>query len=305
LLNIFVNVCNGLAYAHSRGVVHRDLKPANIMVGDFGEVYVMDWGLAKVLREGAQDNREILMTPSGIVPESRDSKPASTCKIVTDREEADLTQEGAILGTPVYMPPEQAAGQIQAIDQRSDVYSLGAILYELLTLQPPVEKEGGHLAILLRVATHTDWRGVWCWSAARGIAVTVNTPCGRCWRGWKCWPICPRAGWPTRLSTNTLKANFLRGVRLVMKDGVLYREPEKSDDGVLPPAPDSSRAAGRLSAGPDAALPKTSFGKYLFAGGLDGRSEQPTRRSVTPGRGEATPWPRPHRAGPGPFRRRP
>jgi serine/threonine protein kinase len=144
LLAIFVNVCHALAYAHSRGVVHRDLKPANIMIGDFGEVYVMDWGLAKVLKhEPAAPARE--ETPSIV--------GATGSQVLTSREiDADLTQEGAVLGTPVYMAPEQATGRVNEIDARSDVYALGAILYELLTLQPPIDKEGGYLAILMRVA---------------------------------------------------------------------------------------------------------------------------------------------------------
>jgi serine/threonine protein kinase len=165
LLNIFVNVCNALAYAHSRGVIHRDLKPANVMIGDFGEVYVMDWGLAKVLPEGPPAGKArsapaaaARTTPS--VPGQSATLAASdpgisakrSSKVETSREgDADLTQDGAILGTPVYMPPEQANGNIDAIDQRSDIYSLGAILYEMLTLQPPIDKEGGYMAILMRV----------------------------------------------------------------------------------------------------------------------------------------------------------
>lgn len=129
LLNILVNVCNALSFAHARGVVHRDLKPANIMLGDFGEVYVMDWGLAKVLNQPRADDRmtnpaqAVLAMPAAIGPVSD-----QTSQIVTSRApEADLTQDGSILGTPAYMPPEQAAGNLNAIDQRSDVYSLGAI----------------------------------------------------------------------------------------------------------------------------------------------------------------------------------
>jgi serine/threonine protein kinase len=154
LLNIFVNVCHGLAYAHSRGVVHRDLKPANLMIGDFGEVYVMDWGLAKVLK-GRQTSEPPVpgapCAPSFAQPSQNISARRSSA-VETSREvEADLTQEGSVLGTPMYMPPEQASGKLQVMDQRSDIYSLGAILYEMLTLQPPVDKEGGYLAILMRV----------------------------------------------------------------------------------------------------------------------------------------------------------
>jgi hypothetical protein len=152
LLSILVNVCHALAYAHARGVIHRDLKPANIMLGDFGEVYVMDWGLAKVLNQPTLTALESATAPP-FAQVATPGSPARSSQVVTSREpEADLTQEGSVLGTPGYMPPEQASGQMQAIDQRSDVYSLGAMLYEMLTLQMPVDKEGGQLAVLMRVA---------------------------------------------------------------------------------------------------------------------------------------------------------
>lgn len=155
LLNILVNVCNGLAFAHAHGVIHRDLKPANIMLGDFGEVYVMDWGLAKVLkRDGSATlpGNDAEAFSAFMANPSETPLPRSS-KVVTSREpDSDLTQEGSIMGTPVYMSPEQATGNVQTIDERTDVYALGAILYEMMTLQPPVEREGDYLSVLMRVA---------------------------------------------------------------------------------------------------------------------------------------------------------
>jgi serine/threonine protein kinase len=159
LLNIFVNVCHAMAYAHSRGVIHRDLKPDNIMVGDFGEVYVMDWGLAKVMSQVQPTSTpgEATATPENFFASlagAADSAASSggTTTIGTIRE-TDETQDGSIMGTPAYMSPEQARGEVLTLDQRSDLYSLGAILYELMTLQAPIEKGGGFVAVLQRVTS--------------------------------------------------------------------------------------------------------------------------------------------------------
>lgn len=123
LLNIFLRVCDAVAFAHSRGVVHRDLKPDNIMVGAFGEVYLMDWGIAKLL--GRSTGTALGL--DGELPEP-----------VRVRRDAAMSDEtGQIIGTFFYMSPEQANAEIEKIDERTDVFLLGGVLYEILTGQPP------------------------------------------------------------------------------------------------------------------------------------------------------------------------
>jgi formylglycine-generating enzyme required for sulfatase activity len=119
-LNVLLKVCEATAFAHSRNVVHRDLKPANIMVGKYGEVYVMDWGLARVLSR--RDPRDLAPRPG------------------TGAEDASSpleTMDGTVIGTPFYMPPEQAAGRTSEIGPPADVYAVGAMLYELLAGAKP------------------------------------------------------------------------------------------------------------------------------------------------------------------------
>jgi eukaryotic-like serine/threonine-protein kinase len=123
LLNAFVSVCNTVAYAHSRGVIHRDLKGENVVLGDFGEVMVLDWGFAKIKDEDERSNPK------------DDPQWMDTSFAV--RPTAFPSEAGQVLGTPAYMAPEQAAGRPDLIDFRTDVYGLGAILHEILTGRPP------------------------------------------------------------------------------------------------------------------------------------------------------------------------
>jgi WD40 repeat protein len=128
LIPAFAQVCQAVAYAHSRKVLHRDLKPHNVMVGAFGEVQVMDWGLAKVLTDAR-----------GAVTEVVDPGAGTGTEVRTDRAPDLATQAGAVLGTPAYMAPEQAAGEIDKVDERSDVFGLGAVLCAVLTGHPPYQ----------------------------------------------------------------------------------------------------------------------------------------------------------------------
>lgn len=155
-LRLFLRICDAVAFAHARGVLHRDLKPANVMVGAFGEVLVLDWGLAKILRQPSAQLREedpeatILSTPH---PDSAPSESTG---------ETQATGQGTILGTPGYMSPEQASGDVARVNERSDIFSLGALLRFLCA--PPAsaanragaDRQDKSLAAICAKATAND-----------------------------------------------------------------------------------------------------------------------------------------------------
>lgn len=123
LLQMFLKICDGAAFAHSRGVIHRDLKPENIMIGAHGEVMIMDWGLAKILKS---------------------SEPEADAKFVSSiRQQLNVKQtvDGRFAGTPLYAAPEQVAGANSKIDERTDIYALGAMLFNIVALEPPIPGE--------------------------------------------------------------------------------------------------------------------------------------------------------------------
>lgn len=148
-LRHFLQVCNTLAYAHSKGVLHRDMKPSNVMVGAFDEVLVMDWGLAKVLARG------------GVADEAKASRASEPAEVFTEIKTARFgsgseTEAGSVMGTPAFMPPEQAGGEIEKLDERADVFGLGAVLCVILTGKPPYVSDSGEALRLMAVRGQLD-----------------------------------------------------------------------------------------------------------------------------------------------------
>jgi serine/threonine-protein kinase len=142
-LRLFLKICDAISFAHAHGVIHRDLKPANVMVGPFGEVLVMDWGLAKIVAESRGQSAE--GKERGMESEERKAESVERRAHGEEEEEYAMnkdgwhslrmpheTRHGAVIGTPAFMAPEQQRGEIDQIDQRTDVYALGAILSFLL-----------------------------------------------------------------------------------------------------------------------------------------------------------------------------
>ena len=150
LLRRFIAVCQAVAYAHSRGVIHRDLKPANVMLGDYGETLVLDWGLAKDIKPGGAGDPALWTEQSGggaaASRASTQAPPAGGSMAGMSRAgslagttpgSAELTMQGQIIGTPAYMAPEQAEGRTEQHGPVTDIYALGGILYKILAGQSP------------------------------------------------------------------------------------------------------------------------------------------------------------------------
>ena len=162
LLTIFQKVCDAMAFSHSKGVLHRDLKPDNIMIGDYGEVLVMDWGLAKIVHPAVRsgDGNVLQLAQSDLVdmeaaPQGGGPAPStvwSEAGAAGDGHESLKTMDGTILGTPAYMSPEQAEGKIEELDERADIYTLGGILYTILTLDPPFQAASLNSLLMYKLA---------------------------------------------------------------------------------------------------------------------------------------------------------
>jgi tetratricopeptide (TPR) repeat protein len=178
LVAIFEHICQAVAYAHAHRVIHRDLKPGNVMVGKFGEVQVMDWGLAKILPESgatadAENARKRFVDDGTVIRNPR----AMADTLAGSGGETPQTEAGSVLGTPAYMAPEQAYGA-DWLDERCDVFGLGAILCELLTGAPPyIGRDGDEVYRRALTANQTDTH---TWLNACGAEPELVALCRRC-----------------------------------------------------------------------------------------------------------------------------
>jgi len=172
LMTVFLKLCDAVAYAHSKGVIHRDLKPENVMLGDYGEVLLMDWGLAKTLPSSPLD----LPTEPEPMPAEFPAPPAPEAM-------PHLTMDGTVMGTPHFMAPEQAEGRVLDINERTDTFALGGILYSMLTLHPPfsgkTNEEVMQKAIAGTIIPPTTYNRPANRSDATGISILPHCQDGR------------------------------------------------------------------------------------------------------------------------------
>jgi serine/threonine protein kinase len=192
LLTVFCKVCDAMAFAHSQGIVHRDLKPANVMVGEFGEVLVMDWGVAGMKGDEVPVFQLVDNLSNG-------------------ERSLDVTMNGVVMGTPMYMSPEQAQGRVEEIDALSDIFSLGGILYAILTLRPPVD--GGSVReVLNKIAEGQIENPTSILPAAANPNKAVVSP------------HCPGGQIPRRLAAVAMKALALDRAQRYQNVAVLERD---------------------------------------------------------------------------------
>jgi tetratricopeptide (TPR) repeat protein/predicted Ser/Thr protein kinase len=176
-LGVFEGVCQAVGYAHAHGVIHRDLKPGNVMVGSFGEVQVMDWGLAKVLTPHSTGDRKV-RSEGADDPADPNATVVKSGSMVQPFRVAGLTRAGTVMGTPAFMPPEQARGEVDRVDRRSDVFGLGAILSALLTGRPPYA--GDTAPAVHQQAAEADLTGCFARLDASGVEPDLIALAKRC-----------------------------------------------------------------------------------------------------------------------------
>jgi serine/threonine-protein kinase len=224
---VLLRVAQALAFAHDRGVIHRDVKPANIMVGDYGEVLLLDWGVARVLGESAPGHA-----------------PVSTWRW---EAASDLTMQGTVAGTPAYMPPEQADGNIAAISGASDVYAVGVVLYEFLARSRPFR--GKSIREVLRAVIEGDLEPPSARRPRDRIPAELESLC------LKCMEKRPEDRYPNGGALTTALEQFLDGSRRRLEAQSLGRRGLANSEAYVRAAEATSSAEDRMRAQRDGLPP--------------------------------------------------